>query len=125
MNLLLDTHVVLWWLDDPALIDVAARNAIADPANTVFISSVVAWEIAIKRALGKLTAPLGFEAAILACGFTEMPVTIAHALANENLPTLHRDPFDRMLIAQAQFEGCSVVTRDPIIASYNVAVVQA
>lgn len=123
MKLLLDTHVVLWWLDDPALIEPAAQSAIADQANRVFISAAVAWEIAIKRALGKLTCPDDLEAAIRACGFLQMPVTIAHALATESLPPHHRDPFDRLLIAQAQLEGCHLLTRDPLIASYGIPVI--
>ena len=112
MKLLLDTHVVLWWLDDPALLSTSARTAIADPQNTVLVSAAVAWEIAIKRALGKLTAPPDFDTAIQVSGFQALPVTIAHALAAGGLPPHHRDPFDRMLIAQSQHEGCTMVSRD-------------
>jgi PIN domain nuclease of toxin-antitoxin system len=120
MKLLLDTHIVLWWLDDPALLSSDARDAIADPANDVLVSAVVAWEIAIKRGLGKLTAPPDFEAAIQSAGFETLPITVAHALATESLPPHHRDPFDRMLVAQAQFENCTIVTRDPVLAQYGV-----
>lgn len=111
MTLLLDTHVVLWWLDDPALLSEDARDAIADPVNDVFVSAVVAWEIAIKRGLGTVTAPPDFETAIRASGFRELPVTVAHAFATESLPLHHRDPFDRMLIAQAIVEAATIVSR--------------
>ena len=125
MKLLLDTHVVLWWLDDPGLLSKDAREAIAEPANEVFVSAVVAWEIAIKRGLGKLTAPPDLEAAIQACGFQQLPVSVAHALATESLPMHHRDPFDRMLIAQALAEGATIISRDPDIGNYGVSLLRA
>lgn len=99
MKLLLDTHVVLWWLDDPNQLSDDARDAIAEPANQVFVSSVVAWEIAIKRSIGKPTAPADIASAIVDSGFDELPVRSDHAWAVESLPNHHRDPFDRMLIA--------------------------
>jgi PIN domain nuclease of toxin-antitoxin system len=123
MTLLLDTHVVLWWLDDPAILSTPARTAIANPQNDVLVSAAVAWEIAIKRALGKLTAPSDFETAIQFSGFQPMPIT--HALMAGGLPAHHRDPFDRMLIAQALQEGCTLVSRDPNMALYNVPVIEA
>lgn len=123
MKLLLDTHIVLWWLDDPTLLAEAARNAISDPDNDVFVSAVVAWEIAIKRGLGKLTAPPDFESAIEACGFIPMVITVEHALGVESLPLHHRDPFDRMLIAQSQLEDCTIVTRDSEFARYGIATI--
>jgi PIN domain nuclease of toxin-antitoxin system len=96
MKLLLDTHAVLWWLDDPLLLSLTARQAIAEPSNDVLVSAAVCWEIAIKRGLGKLTAPADLRGALQNCGFTELNVTPAHALATETLPMDHRDPFDRM-----------------------------
>ena len=81
MTLLLDTHAFLWWLDDPQLLSKAARKAIGDGKNTVYVSAAVAWEIAIKRALGKLDAPEDLEAAMTANRFLPLPVTIPHALA--------------------------------------------
>jgi PIN domain nuclease of toxin-antitoxin system len=125
MKLLLDTHVVLWWLDDPALLSTSARTAIADPHNAVLVSAAVAWEIAIKRALGKLTAPSDFETAIQVSGFQALPVTVAHALAAGGLPPHHRDPFDRMLIAQSQHEGCTMVSRDASLALYGFPLIPA
>lgn len=120
MTLSLDTHVLLWWLEDPQLLSKAARKAIADGKNTVYISAAVAWEIAIKKALGKLDAPEDLEAAIAANRFLPLPITIPHALAVASLPTIHADPFDRLLIAQARLEGFKLVSRDQHLAKYGI-----
>ena len=120
MNLLLDTHVLLWWLDDPTRLSEASRTAIRDGKNTVYVSAAAVWEIVIKKALGKLDAPDDLDEVLRTCRFTPLPVTIAHALAVRSLPTHHRDPFDRMLVAQAICEGLTVVTRDPQILLYPV-----
>ena len=124
MKLLLDTHVVLWWLDDPNKIAEGTRDEIAQ-ADTVLVSAVVAWEIAIKRSLGKLTAPHNLEAAVAAAGFEPLPISLSHALAVESLPPVHRDPFDRLLIAQANFENCTLVTRDEVFQQYPVQTLEA
>ena len=120
MTLLLDTHVLLWWLDEPRILSKEARNAIGDGKNTVYVSAVVAWEITINRALGRLDAPDDLEAAMVANRFLPLPVTVKHALAVTRLPDHHRDPFDRLLIAQARHEGFKIVSRDPILAHYDV-----
>ncbi len=120
MTLLLDTHAFLWWLDDPKILSKAARKAIADGKNTVYISAAVIWEIAIKRSLGKLDAPDNLEAAMTSNRFLPLPVTIPHALAVEALPDHHRDPFDRLLIAQARHEGFKLVSRDHHVPLYGV-----
>ncbi len=120
MTLSLDTHVFLWWLDDPQLLSKAAHEAIRDGKNTVYVSAAVVWEIAIKRALGKLDAPDDLEAAMAANRFLPLPITIPHALAIESLPNHHRDPFDRLLIAQANYEGFKFVSRDQHAAQYGV-----
>lgn len=120
MTLLLDTHVLLWWLDDPKRLSRAARRAIQDGSNPVYISAAVAWEITIKKALGKLDAPDDLEDAIEANRFLSLPITIPHALAVRSLPHHHRDPFDRILIAQALHEGFRLVNRDSEIAKYPV-----
>ena len=120
MNLLLDTHAFLWWLDDPQLLSRAARRAISDGENTVYVSAAVVWEIAIKRSLAKLDAPDDLEAAMEANRFLPLPVTIPHALAVRTLPDHHRDPFDRLLVAQARHEGFKLVTRDANIPRYGV-----
>lgn len=121
MTLLLDTHAFLWWLDDPGLLSEAASKAIGDGKNTVYVSAAVIWEIAIKKALGKLEAPDDLEGAMAANRFLPLAVTIPHALAVQSLPDVHRDPFDRLLIAQAIHEGFQLVSRDPNVPSYGVA----
>jgi PIN domain nuclease of toxin-antitoxin system len=121
MTLLLDTHAFLWWLNDPSLLSKPARKAIGDGKNIVYLSAVVVWEIAIKKALGKLDAPDDIETAMAANRFLPLPVTIPHALAVQSLPDLHRDPFDRLLIAQAKHEGCRLITRDLNIPRYGVS----
>jgi PIN domain nuclease of toxin-antitoxin system len=120
MNLLLDTHVLLWWLDDPAQLSEAAGVAIRDGANAVYVSAATVWEIVIKKTLGKLDAPDNLDEVLRECRFTPLPVSVAHALAVHSLPMHHRDPFDRMLVAQARTEGMTVVTRDPRILEYAV-----
>jgi PIN domain nuclease of toxin-antitoxin system len=125
MTLLLDTHALLWWLADPKLLSEDARRAIGDGKNTVYVSAAVAWEIAIKRALGKLDAPEDLLAAMAANRFLPLPVTIPHALAVATLPDHHRDPFDRLLIAQALHEGFKLVSRDPHVARYGVPCIVA
>ena len=124
MRLLLDTHVLLWWLaDDPALTRQARRLIANEPE--VFASAASAWEIAIKRALGKLEAPEDLPAALDAGGIRRLPITFEHAAVAGALPRHHDDPFDRMLAAQAQYEGLTLLTSDPRISSYAVAVLPA
>ncbi len=120
MRLLLDTHALLWWLADEGLSS-RTRDAIADPANLVAVSAASAWEIAIKKALGKLTAPDDLEQQVHAGGFVPLPINIAHGIAAGQLPRHHDDPFDRMLIAQALAEGLTIVTRDKRFEDYGVA----
>ena len=120
MPLSLDTHVFLWWLHDPQKLSRAARKTIGDGKNTVYVSAAVVWEIVIKKALDKLDVPDDLEAAMAANRFLPLPVTIPHALAVPSLPDHHRDPFDRLLIAQARHEGFKFVSRDPRVADYGV-----
>lgn len=120
MRLLLDTHVVLWWLaDDPAL-PAAAREAISNPGAEVLVSAASAWEIAIKKAAGRLEAPDDLLDALEANEFSTLPITAGHALAAGALPPHHADPFDRMLVAQAQAEGLTLVSVDTRLADYGV-----
>lgn len=127
--LLLDTHVFLWAAADPERLRAEVRTAIADSRNDVAISAAVGWEIAIKHALGKLTLPLApavyVPARVAALGFRELPITLAHALAVSALPNHHNDPFDRMMIAQAQVEGASLVTVDESVLKYPVHAIRA
>jgi PIN domain nuclease of toxin-antitoxin system len=124
VRLLLDTHALLWWLADESL-TTQARDAIADPANLVKVSAASAWEISIKKALGKLAAPDDLEQQLQTGGFTPLPISIAHGVAAGQLPRHHEDPFDRMLIAQAFAEGLTIVTRDKRFEDYGVALLPA
>lgn len=125
MQLLLDTHAFLWWnSDDPAL-GPKAREAITEPDNVVFVSAATAWEIAVKRALDKLEAPGDIAGWIPGNGFIELTIDINHSVRSAELPLHHRDPFDRLLIAQAQLEELTLVTNDPEILKYGVTTLDA
>ncbi|MBI2376195.1 MAG: type II toxin-antitoxin system VapC family toxin [Deltaproteobacteria bacterium] len=119
MKLLLDTHVFLWWRADSPKLKAKVRNAIAAGDNEVFISGAVAWEIVIKRALGRLEFDGSVGAAATEEGFAPLPITLAHADEVARLPDLHRDPFDRLLIAQARREGLTLVSHDKNIQAYE------
>lgn len=124
--MLLDTHALIWWqAHDPPMLSARAYDAIADPGNTVFVSAASVWEIAIKRALDKLDVPGDVLEAIEANGFRELPMTAFHAEQAGSLPLHHTDPFDRMLIAQAQAEGLILVTRDANISRYGIRTLTA
>jgi len=123
--LLLDAHAVLWWLADDRALDPAARSAIADPTNDVLVSAASIWEIEIKRALGKLDAPADLVAAVEEAGFDVLPITGEDAARAGTLPPHHRDPFDRMLIAQADRVGAIVVSRDAAFMAYGLDVLEA
>ena len=120
MPLLLDTHILLWWLaDDPAL-PAQADILIANSANEIFVSPISLWEIAIKAHLGKIMADVSeIHAAALTSGFTVLPFTDMHAVAVARLPDYHRDPFDRALIAQAHAEPLYLITHDQMVAAYS------
>ncbi len=118
MRLLVDTHVFLWWRGDDARLGDVEREAIRDGRNDVFLSAASIWEIAIKRSLGRLEIPEAASAAAVRLGFEALPVSFAHAEATTLLPPLHRDPFARLLLAQARSEGLALVTRDPMIRTY-------
>lgn len=124
MRLLLDTHVVLWWLmDEPAL--PADVKTMVDEEPDVFVSPATLWEIAIKQAAGKIEAPDDLAERILGADLIELPIRSVHAVAAGRLPPIHRDPFDRMLIAQARKERLTLVTRDKEIHKYDVEVLTA
>jgi len=126
LRLLLDTHAWLWWLTDDRRLGRGARQAITNPRSEVYVSAASAWEVAIKEALGKLRlGKANLEAEIAANGFLELTVRIRHALIAGRLPSVHDDPFDRMLVAQAQAEELAVVTADPVFERYGVQVVEA
>lgn len=123
MKLLLDTHVALWWLADDARIGGNADRELSDETNRVLLSAAVIWEIAIKRSLGKLRAPADLVETLIRAGVQPLPITLDHASAVEALPWHHRDPFDRLLVAQALSEGAAIVSRDERLRRYGVSVV--
>jgi PIN domain nuclease of toxin-antitoxin system len=124
MRLLLDTHVLLWWHDQPARLTETAYNVISDLGNDVFLSVVSGWEIQIKTQLGKLTLSKPLRVLLqeeeATNGFRGLPVTLEHVYALDRFPLHHRDPFDRLLIAQAHQEGLTLVTHDPKFSVYAV-----
>jgi PIN domain nuclease of toxin-antitoxin system len=126
MKLLLDSHAFLWWLAEDPKLQTGARQAVADPSSVVHVSAASVWELSIKASLGKLDldgADLVEE--IAANDFVELPILARHALAAATLPRHHDDPFDRMLIAQAQVEGLTIVTRDSAFRFYGAALLPA
>lgn len=120
MRVLLDTHVLLWWLADDPELGEPGREVIAAPENLIAFSAASIWEIRIKQAVGKLDLPAEFADALARQAFEPLAVTVAHAHALHGLPLLHRDPFDRLLIAQARVERMTILTRDNIITQYDV-----
>lgn len=120
MRLLLDTHILLWWLNADKALRIRADALITDPANEVFVSSISLWEIAIKARLGKIEADVDdVHAAGIENGFRSLSFTPAHAVQVARLPNHHRDPFDRALVAQAQGEPMRLITRDTVVAAYG------
>jgi PIN domain nuclease of toxin-antitoxin system len=121
MRLLLDTHVVLWWLDDSAELSGEIKDLL-DTEPAVYVSAVSPWEIAIKQSLGKLEGVEDLAERVRDSQFTGLPITAGHGVRAGRLPALHGDPFDRILVAQAQIEGMTLVTRDKWIPQYDVRV---
>jgi PIN domain nuclease of toxin-antitoxin system len=119
VNLLLDTHVMLWWVADDDRLGSQAREAIARSA-VVWVSAASVWEVAIKVALGRLQIPGPFSDAVDACGFDRLSIAFEHAWEVASLPLHHRDPFDRMLVAQAKLEALTLVTADRSFEPYDV-----
>lgn len=123
-RLLLDTNVVVWLLlGDRAAVSEAAVQALSDERNRVFVSAVSVWEIAIKRSLGKLRIEPGWARALTRLDFEPLPVTAPHAQRVERLPWHHRDPFDRLLLAQAELEAHALVTADAQLEAYDIEIV--
>lgn len=120
MRLLLDTHVVLWAVTDAAALPMRFRAALQDGRTELFVSAVSVWEVSIKTGLGKLDVPQDLWDRVAEAGCAALPVTWAHARAVQGLPLHHADPFDRLLIAQAQVEGMVLVSADRAFAAYDV-----
>ena len=119
MRLLLDTHTLLWWRDDSPRLSSRARSEIADATNEILVSVATLWEISIKRMLGKLSFPDDLEEVVREESFGLLPISFKHLRRLETLPGLHRDPFDRMLVAQALTEGAPLVTNDRALLAYG------
>jgi PIN domain nuclease of toxin-antitoxin system len=122
VRILLDTHVLLWWLAGSPSLSGRARGMIADPENTVFVSAVSLWEIWLKQSLGKLQLPAGFAERLAAEPFENLPLVASQTRHVSLLPWHHRDPFDRMLVAQAQVEKLVLLTADEALTAYGAAV---
>ena len=119
MRILLDSHAVLWWLEDNSSLGSLCRELIEN-ADEAFVSAVTPWELGIKRSLGKLSMPDGLSGVLESDGFKLLSITGAHAELAPSLPPFHRDPFDRMLVAQAQLEALVLVTADKALAGYDI-----
>ena len=121
MRLLIDTHLLLWAAGQPERLSAEARNLLQNSVHHLTFSVVSLWEITIKRGLGRAdfrVEPRVLRRGLRDYGYTELPITADHALAVDMLPALHKDPFDRMLVAQAMIEGITLLTGDPLVASY-------
>jgi PIN domain nuclease of toxin-antitoxin system len=125
VRLLVDSHVLLWWLQADQRLAATAAEAMEDGDNTLYLSVASVWELSIKQSIGKLRVDVDLRSHAREQGFTELPVTGAHATAIRDLPFHHKDPFDRMLVAQAAVEGLTLVTADDALAAYGVPVLSA
>lgn len=125
MRLLLDTHTLIWCLENNPTLSDAARSIIIDGHNTVYVSAVSVWEITIKKAMGKLDVPDNLEEELTLHRFEPLSITIPHSLAVGTLPAIHADPFDRLLIAQATVENLVFITRDQHNLQYSIQTVKA
>jgi PIN domain nuclease of toxin-antitoxin system len=123
LKLLLDTHAALWWLSGDDRFGETAGAWLTDETNQVFLSAVVVWEVAVKRSLGKLEAPADFAPTLLGAGALPLPLTLEHAAAVEELPWHHRDPFDRLIVAQSSIEGATLLSHDDALRPYGVPLV--
>lgn len=119
MRLLLDTHILLWWLSGSARLPRRSRERLVDPGNTLFISAASLWEIRIKESLGRIQVPADLERQLGPLGMEALAISTAHTAALADLPLLHRDPFDRMLLAQASVEGMKLLTSDRAVLAYG------
>jgi PIN domain nuclease of toxin-antitoxin system len=125
MRLLLDTHVLLWWLNGDTRLRPAARRAIERPGWRRFVSAASIWEMTLKLAVGKLALPPHFGDLFAREPFEPLAVTAAHALRTADLPPVHRDPFDRLLVAQCLVEGLTLVTADERLLGYSIPTLRA
>jgi len=120
MQILVDTHALLWWLSDSGSLSKVARDTLSDGKNDLYFSAASVWEISIKEQLGKIKIPKNFLAAVESQGIFQLDITWEHAFSVKTLPQIHQDPFDRLLIAQARAERLCILTKDESIAQYPV-----
>jgi PIN domain nuclease of toxin-antitoxin system len=123
MKILLDTHILIWWLSKASRLSQTEIDLITDSDNFIFVSAATAWEIAVKKMIGKLEAPDDLPVALAINNFLELPITIEHSQKLYQLPLHHNDPFDRIMIAQAMSEDLTFMTRDAKIALYDIRIV--
>lgn len=124
-KILVDTHVLLWWLSDNKSLGQVARQLMANPRNEIFVSAATSWEISIKKKKGLLVVPDDIDGVVEDEGFSKLPITLFHGEQAGALEEIHKDPFDRMLIAQAQSDGLELLTVDEIIPKYSIRVIDA
>ena len=124
-RILLDTHALIWWLDGDNKLGLNAIEQISNPENDIYVSAATVWEMSIKQQMGKLVAPEDIESKVEQAGFSPLPITLFHGQQAGKLPLHHKDPFDRMLIAQAQAEGLQILTKDEHFTVYGIRLIDA
>ena len=124
-RILLDTHVLIWWMSGDEQLGLNAQKHISSTENSIYVSSASVWEMSIKQQLGKLSVQDDIESLVEELGFSALPISLFHGQQAGRLPTHHHDPFDRMLIAQAQAEGLQILTKDEHFPAYGVRLINA
>tara|TARA_Y100001963_G_scaffold114252_1_gene158395 strand:+ start:672 stop:1058 length:387 start_codon:yes stop_codon:yes gene_type:complete len=124
-RILLDTHVLIWWMSGDEQLGLNAQKHISNTENSIYVSSASVWEMSIKQQLGKLSVPDAIESLVEELGFSALPISLFHGQQAGRLPTHHHDPFDRMLIAQAQAEGLQILTKNEHFPAYGVRLINA
>ncbi len=125
MSYLLDTHIILWWLSEPQKINEKARSVIRNRSNNIYLSSASFWEMAVKKSIGKLTLPHNLLETLTVEGFKWLPILPQEALGVADLPMIHQDPFDRLIIVQAKLHELILITADEKIIQYPVSTLKA
>ncbi len=124
-RILLDTHALIWWFNGDEKLGINAREQISNPENNIYVSAATVWEMSIKQQMGKLVAPEDIESKVEQAGFNSLPISLFHGQQAGKLPLHHKDPFDRMLIAQAQAEGLQILTKDEHFPAYGIRLINA
>jgi PIN domain nuclease of toxin-antitoxin system len=124
-RILLDTHALIWWLNGDNKLGLNAIEQISNPENDIYVSAATVWEMSIKQQMGKLVAPEDIESKVEQAGFSALPITLFHGQQAGKLPLHHKDPFDRMLIAQSQAEGLQILTKDEHFPAYGIRLINA